>query len=110
MTPLIYVVWLLLCAGVTYFALTKYAFALTGSLAAAIMWFVWANASWNVEITTGASEPVTTSYPTLAIVGYVAMLGMAMAAIIAGVEEITPDGSRGPQNVAEYVDEVMNRV
>lgn len=108
MTPLLYAVWLILTVGVTAVSIMKYRIALPGSLAAAVMWFVWAQASWAVQIPTGASEPVVQSYPTLAVVGYLGTLGMAMLALITGVEQLTPD--RTGRGAIDEIEEAMDRV
>lgn len=61
--------------------------ALVGSLLAGVLWYIWAQASWTVE-TASAGEVVTSSYPELAIVGYVAAVAMAGAAVLAAVETL----------------------
>ena len=79
--------------------------ALIPSLVAAILWLVWANASYTVEAVSGG-EVTTMSHPTLAIVGYVAGAVMLGFAVISAVSELTPDG----EGVATRMEEVMRRV
>lgn len=102
-----YVVLFVAVSALSAVSLMKYKFALPGSLVSAVLWFVWANASWSVEVVDGGVE--TFSYPTLAVIGYLAMLGMAASALIAGVEELTPEYG-GPDSVIDYIDRRLNDV